>query len=224
MSEPLPKKQKRAAVNDALRKEICQYSKDHHDTKHDDIVAYFNHKYPELHVSRPTVSKIIKEHAKWLNIEINEASEKSVRHKSVKFPLLDQALSYWVEQVTTAAIEFNDQLIKEKGKEFAKLLGMCENDIQFSNGWIQKFKKRNQLRVYRLHGEAGSVSTESLPEERRKLKEIISKFNPADVYNADETGLFFRMGPNQTLAKRRNAGKKLVYYILLLVIQYIIVN
>ena len=101
---------------------------------------------------------------------------------------------------------------------------MCENDIQFSNGWIQKFKKRNQLHVYRLHGEAGSVSTESLPEERRKLKEIISKFNPADVYNADETGLFFRMGPNQTLAKRRNAGKKLVYYILLLVIQYIIVN
>jgi len=35
----------------------------------------------------------------------------------------------------------------------------------------------------------------------KKLKEIISKFNPADVYNADETGLFFCIGPNQTLAK-----------------------
>ena len=54
------------------------------------------------------------------------------------------------------------------------------------------------------------MSTEHLPEARRKLKEIISQFDPADVYNADETGLFFRMSPNQTLAKRRNAGKKLV--------------
>ncbi|KAG9293012.1 hypothetical protein G9A89_016374 [Geosiphon pyriformis] len=128
MSEPLFKKQKRATVNDALHKEIY------------DIVAYFNHKYPELHISRPTVSKIIKEHAKWLNIEIDEISERSIRHKSVKFPLLNQALSYWVEQVTAATIEFNDQLIKEKGKEFAKLLGMHENEMQFSNGWVQKFK------------------------------------------------------------------------------------
>ncbi|KAG9299146.1 hypothetical protein G9A89_020459 [Geosiphon pyriformis] len=137
MSEPLFKKQKRAAVNDALRKEI----------------SYFKHKYPELHISRPTVSKKIKEHA------------------NIKFPLLDQALSYWVEEVTAATIEFNYQLIKEKGKEFAKLL----------------------LRFYRFHGEAGSVSTESLPEERRKLKTIISEFDPANICNADETGLFFQL-------------------------------
>ena len=164
----------------------------------------------ELNIARPTVSKIVKDRAKWLKVETNETS---VRHKAVKFPLLEQALSYWVEQVTAAAVEFNEHLIKEKGKEFAKLLGMHENEMQFSNGWIQKFKKRNQLRVYsdRLHGEAGSVSIERLPEARRKLKEIISQFNPDydDVYNADETGLFFRMTPNQTLAKRRNAGKKL---------------
>ncbi|KAG9295587.1 hypothetical protein G9A89_000952 [Geosiphon pyriformis] len=111
----------KAAVNDALCKEICQYSKNYYGTKHDDIVAYFNHKYPKLHIS--------------------------------------------LEQVTAATIKFNDQLIKEKGKNFAKLLGMHENEMQFSNGWIQKFKKRNQLRVYRFHDEAGSVSTKSLPEE-----------------------------------------------------------
>ena len=31
-----------------------------------DIVAYFNNKYPELYISRPTVSKIIKDSAKRL--------------------------------------------------------------------------------------------------------------------------------------------------------------
>ena len=28
-------------------------------------------------------------------------------------PLLEQALSYWVEQVTAAAVELNEQLIKD---------------------------------------------------------------------------------------------------------------
>ena len=51
-----------------------------------------------------------------LNIETNEASVR----------LLEQALSYWVKQVTAAAIEFNEQLIKEKGKEFAKLLAILK--------------------------------------------------------------------------------------------------
>ncbi|KAG9304582.1 hypothetical protein G9A89_020146 [Geosiphon pyriformis] len=96
---PLFKKQKRAAVNDALCKEICQYFKNYYGTKHDDIVAYINHKYPELHISRPTVSKIIKEHAKWLNIEIDEISERSIRHKTI-----DYVVQLWF-QVTPVTIQ-----------------------------------------------------------------------------------------------------------------------
>ena len=82
LSKRLQKNQKRAIVNNSLRKELCQYAKSHHGTKHHDIVAYFNNKYPELYISRPIVSKIIKDSAKWLNIETNEAS---VRHKAVNF-------------------------------------------------------------------------------------------------------------------------------------------
>ena len=40
--------------------------KSHHGAKHHDIVAYFKHKYPELDTSRPTVSKIVKDSAKWV--------------------------------------------------------------------------------------------------------------------------------------------------------------
>ena len=106
--------------------------------------------------------------------------------------------------MTAAAIEFNEQLIKEKGKEFAKLLGMQENEMQFSNGWVQKFKKRNQLHVYRLYGgEASSVSTE-------QAEKIISQFDPADVYNADETGLFFSYVTKSNDCKTSKCGGKLV--------------
>ena len=34
------------------------------------------------------------------------------------------------------------------------------------------------------------------------------QYRPEDVYNADETGLFFRMTPNQTLATKTVKGMK----------------
>ena len=61
-----------------------------------------------------------------------------------------------------------------------------------------------------MYSEANSAPLKSLVNEHLKLQELISKYNSEDIYNADETGLFFRMAPNQTLAKRSRAGKKLV--------------
>ncbi|CAG8646151.1 4337_t:CDS:2, partial [Rhizophagus irregularis] len=53
------------------------------------------------------------------------------------------------------------------------------------------FKLQNGLQRINMSGEANSAPLETLPEE--------PKYNEEDIYNADETGLFFRMEPNQTL-------------------------
>ncbi|CAH1768017.1 10589_t:CDS:2, partial [Entrophospora sp. SA101] len=74
-----------------------------------------------------------------------------------------------------SAVVLNEQLIKEKGWSFANLLGIDEDDFHFSNGWIQKFKKRNQLVSYKFHGEGASAPIETLPEEQRKLQEDKSR-------------------------------------------------
>ena len=42
-------------------------------------------------------------------------------------------------------------------------------------------------------------------------------YNINNIYNADETGLFFQMAPNQTLARSASAGKKLVSGILCII-------
>src|SRR5436190_4877592 len=39
---------------------------------------------------------------------------------------------------------------------------------------------------------------------------FLSSYNKEDIYNADETGLFFRMEPNQTLSTGAVAGRKKV--------------
>ncbi|CAB4476170.1 unnamed protein product [Rhizophagus irregularis] len=50
-----------------------------------------------------------------------------------------------------------------------------------------------------MSGEANSAPLETLPEERLRLRTLLAKYNEEDIYNADETGLFFQMEPNQTL-------------------------
>ena len=48
------------------------------------------------------------------------------------------------------------------------MLDIGEDKIQFSNGWIWRFKRRNRLRKIKYSGEANSAPIESLPEERAR--------------------------------------------------------
>ena len=40
-------------------------------------------------------------------------------------------------------------------------------------------------------GEEASAPIESLPKERNRLQQILSHFQDENIFNADETGLFF---------------------------------
>ncbi|CAG8522784.1 7471_t:CDS:2 [Diversispora eburnea] len=74
--------------------------------------------------------------------------------------------------------------------------------------WL--FSETSTIVKHRDVNEAKSVPLESLAEEHLKLQELLSKYNSEDVYNADEIELFFKMAPNQTLAKQKRTGKKLI--------------
>jgi hypothetical protein len=117
-------------------------------------------------------------------------------------------MSLWVENVTAGGVTLTDLLIKEKAKVFAQAFNIQESELMFSNGWLEKFKKRNNIQRYRAHGEAGSAPLESLTEERTKLRRLLGRFTLDRIYNIDETGLFYRMPPNQTLSSKPVLGQK----------------
>ena len=69
---------------------------------------------------------------------------------------------------------------------------------KFSNGWLEKFLKRNSIRHYKFHGEAASKDEAKKKAQTRieELRIITSKYNPDLVFNADELGLFYNMKPS----------------------------
>src|SRR6185312_267739 len=80
-------------------------------------------------------------------------------------------MSLWEENVTAGGVTLTDLLIKEKARVFAQAFNIQESELMFSNGWLEKFKKRNNIQRC-AHGEAGSAPLESLTEERTKLRRL----------------------------------------------------
>ena len=162
----------------------------------------------EYGCERSTISKILKAKNEWLSKELTNHKAKTIANRPAKFTQLENALSIWTRRVFSQNVVLTDGLLQLKAKKFAELLNISETDFKASHGWVDRFKKRHDIRRFRIHGESESVLVENLPEQKQKLVELLSKYRPEDVYNADETSLFFRMTPNQTLATKPVKGKK----------------
>ncbi|EGZ22571.1 hypothetical protein PHYSODRAFT_383301, partial [Phytophthora sojae] len=55
------------------------------------------------------------------------------------------------------------------------------------------FKFRHRVTLHKMHGEAGSVDTADLGQQCVELMELLDKYNPQDIFNMDETAVFYRV-------------------------------
>lgn len=95
-----------------------------------------------------------------------------------------------------------------KAEQLAQQFGIPQEELGFLNGWLDCFKSRHGIREVTRHGEAASVPAESVAAARAFLQSVLCKYRFCDIYNFDETGLFYRMPPNKTLATTQQSGVK----------------
>ena len=71
---------------------------------------------------------------------------------------------------------------------------------------------RHSIIFKKITGEEGSVTDEMVHEWRSsRLPSLLAEFNPDDIFNADETGLFWKCLPEKTLSlkgEKCSGGKK----------------
>ena len=106
-------------------------------------------------------------------------------------------------------LPISEILLAEKAKEFGDMLGII---FEYSNGWLHRFKKRYDLKEYTIIGEAGGISPELVKAARERSKKVIlafaEKYGWHNIWNLDETALFYKLLPNSTLATERQSGSK----------------
>lgn len=134
--------------------------------------------------------------------------------KDGEYEEFEQDLYSWFETQRRKHLPISKEIVCEKAKKlFTEKYGN-ERKFMASNGWFQNFKKRFSFRDLKICGEKLSSRPDLLPQFQSKLNEIIESegFLDAQIYNADESALFYKMLPDKTLVheKEKNApGRKM---------------
>ena len=100
-------------------------------------------------------------------------------------------------------------MLQEEAKVIADRLG--DNVFKASNGWLEKWKKRYNIKEMSVAGEDGDDNSVTLESWQERAKELSKGYAPEDVWNMDETGQFWKALPNKSLSesgRRCRGGKK----------------
>ena len=147
------------------------------------------------------ISDTLRAKDRWLAIDPESYQAGLKREKKVSFPNIEEALTIWVETALQAGLIITDNILSTKALGFAFLLK--ENKFKCSGGWVDNFKKRHNLRQYHIHGEAASAPLKDLDTMRENLRQTLKDYSPEDIFNCDETGLFWKMKPSHTISNRQ---------------------
>ena len=79
-----------------------------------------------------------------------------------------------------------------------------------SNGWLEKWKTKRNVKQFSAAGEDEEVNAETLESCAERLPEILKGYELKDVWNVDEAGLFWLALPDTSLSvsKGRCKGEK----------------
>jgi hypothetical protein len=91
-------------------------------------------------------------------------------------------------------------LSNDPSESLAVAISIGDDQFKESTGWLDSFKKRHNIVWNGVYGESKEVDESVVNEYKPKLLELISPYEPKNIYNADKTGLFFGELPTKSLA------------------------
>ena len=98
-----------------------------------------------------------------------------------------------------------------KAQEFARACG-CDDTDKLDANWVNRWKSRQEVVCKKLHGEAESVDQCGVDDwQKHRLPALLKQFKAEEIFNTDETGLFYRCLSDRThvMKNEKCAGGKL---------------
>ena len=132
------------------------------------------------------------------------------RLRTAKHPDVEEALLKWFKNARDRNLPISGPLLMTKVRLFAEKLG--KKDFEASLGWLTRFKERHGIVFKNVCGESASVSRNVMDQWLSEVfPNLVEGYTPDNIFNADETGLFWRLLPDKTMAfkgDKCHGGKK----------------
>ncbi|UYV67207.1 TIGD4 [Cordylochernes scorpioides] len=149
-------------------------------------------------IPQSSLSTIIKNSEKIHQQALHAGESSRKRARGSTYADVDEALLQWFKQARSAALPVNGPLLSEKAKTLALEFGL--KDFTGSGGWIERWEARHGIKLRNICGESADVNRETMTNWLTDvMPNIISNYACKDIFNADETGLFWRLLPDKTL-------------------------
>uniref|UniRef100_UPI00398F7695 general transcription factor II-I-like isoform X2 n=1 Tax=Pristiophorus japonicus TaxID=55135 RepID=UPI00398F7695 len=156
-------------------------------------------------VGSSTVYDLKKKKDKILKFFADSESKKGMTFRKTlkegKSSDLDSALIQWFRLRRSDGVSISGEMVMAQAKIFHQELDL-QHECEYSQGWLQKFKNRHGISLRRVSGEKRSADTEAAAKYVDEFAQLVAneKLSPEQVYNADETALYWRCMPRKTLA------------------------
>nr|XP_022903170.1 tigger transposable element-derived protein 1-like [Onthophagus taurus] len=118
---------------------------------------------------------------------------------------MEGILKVWLDSQLHRNIRLNLSLIQQKAKEiYSKLRKKMDKNstdtFNVSWGWFRRFKIRGNLINVKVTGKAANADSNAASEVIATLKVIVDdgNYTPHEIFNVDETGLFWKKMPSNT--------------------------
>lgn len=127
-------------------------------------------------------------------------------------PQLDgKMLDFFVNQ-RDKGISIDGPTMLAQAKKVNQQLHEAEGDQDFSvsRGWLNRWKKRHGVQQFKANGESRSADLQAAADFIPAFQQFIEEedLGPHQIYNADETGLTYKIQPDRTLAFKGDTKAK----------------
>lgn len=115
---------------------------------------------------------------------------------------LDQAVVEFIINAELSKMPTSGRVMLAMARRFARNLAIpVQQRPRFTRTeWLRHFLKRYNLHRKRAHGKIASVDFEEAKKQLVHLRERIGQFHPSNVYNMDETALYYKSVPRTSIA------------------------
>ena len=130
------------------------------------------------------------------------------RRRTATHERMEHLLLVWIQEKQLAGDSVSEAIICEKARQiYGDLLKQLSSeeresvmDFHASSGWFKNFRKRSSIHSVVRHGEAASSDVQAAKDFITTFGELIEAegYIPQQVFNCDETGLFWKKMPRRT--------------------------
>ena len=143
------------------------------------------------------IGRIEADKGQLLSMDKNKVRFSVQRCIALKYPEIEERVIEFISLARSQRLPVSMRLIRERALMTAESLKI--NSFKASPGWLEKFLRRTSVQPsFKLHGKGNSQLSKNHLTRIEEIRQIASEYDVSNIYNMDESGLFYRMGPRRT--------------------------